>query len=225
VIPECAAEASGKILLPSTIGELNRESSAYMFEIKLQKLLEYATTWKAVLLLDEADVFLEARDSASSHGNLLSADRNSLVAGGLLPLLILHTQISTTELTLSAPNKVFLKHLEFFSGIVFLTTNRIKAFDPAMKSRIHLAVGYESPESDLRAQLWRSFLHRIPADELDLDEDNLLAEIVGDKLNGREIAYAVHCATTLARASNVPLRMEHVFTIVRVRREFEKSLA
>jgi AAA+ superfamily predicted ATPase len=122
-------------------------------------------------------------------------------------------------------NAVFLKQLEFFSGIVFLTTNRIHAFDPAMKSRIHLAIGYSSPETEMRAQLWRTFLRRVPQNEIDLKEDDLLPGVVDDKLNGREIAYAVHCARTLARSSNVPLRLEHITKILEVRREFEKSLA
>jgi hypothetical protein len=79
---ECAAEASGRILIPSTIGELNKDNSTFVFEQRLQKLLEYATTWKAVLLLDEADVFLEARDMAhTSAGGFMASDRNGLVAG------------------------------------------------------------------------------------------------------------------------------------------------
>lgn len=46
----------------------------------LTKYLQYATLWKAVVLIDEADVFLEARQSGSSD----SLERNSLVAGSLL---------------------------------------------------------------------------------------------------------------------------------------------
>lgn len=38
--------------------------------------LQYATMWKAVVLMDEADVFLEARDD---HGD--NSTQNALVAG------------------------------------------------------------------------------------------------------------------------------------------------
>ena len=48
--------------------------------------------WEAVLLLDEADVFLEAR---STH----DLERNKLVS-------------------------IFLRVLEYYEGILFLTTNR-----------------------------------------------------------------------------------------------------
>jgi hypothetical protein len=50
--------------------------SAWAFETRLRLLLRYATLWKAVVLMDEADVFLEARDD---HGD--SNTRNALVAG------------------------------------------------------------------------------------------------------------------------------------------------
>ena len=45
-----------------------------LFERELKKVLQYATTWKAIVLLDEADVFLEAREDSKNP------DRNSLVA-------------------------------------------------------------------------------------------------------------------------------------------------
>lgn len=45
------------------------------------ELLHYATKWQAVLLLDEADVFLEKREDAEGH----KADRNALVAGAYPP--------------------------------------------------------------------------------------------------------------------------------------------
>ena len=43
-------------------------------EIKLHQIFEYAVSWNAVLLLDEADVFLAER-------NLENLSRNALVSG------------------------------------------------------------------------------------------------------------------------------------------------
>ena len=50
--------------------------------------------WGAILLLDEADVFLEKRNMHDIH-------RNALVS-------------------------IFLRQLEYFQGILFLTTNRVE---------------------------------------------------------------------------------------------------
>jgi hypothetical protein len=47
-------------------------------ETKLSEILEMATRWKAVLLLDEADVFLEQR-------TLQDLERNKLVSSASLP--------------------------------------------------------------------------------------------------------------------------------------------
>ena len=60
----------------------------------------------SILLLDEADVFLERR----SPENLT---RNGLVS-------------------------VFLRKLEYYEGIVFLTTNRVSHFDEAILSELIL---------------------------------------------------------------------------------------
>jgi hypothetical protein len=77
-------------------------------EQELTKILDVAHSWGAVLLLDEADVFLEARTAQDIH-------RNALVS-------------------------IFLRVLEYFQGILFLTTNRVSSFDDAFQSRIHIAL-------------------------------------------------------------------------------------
>ena len=72
------SEYTNRILMVISSGSLG----TYVDRIdeNLTKYLQYATLWKAVVLIDEADVFLEARQSGSSD----SLERNSLVAGSLL---------------------------------------------------------------------------------------------------------------------------------------------
>ncbi|KAH0371121.1 P-loop containing nucleoside triphosphate hydrolase protein, partial [Aureobasidium melanogenum] len=197
---ECAAETTQKALIRASISELNKHDSAWFFEFELTRVLRLATTWKAIVLLDEADVFLEARGD-DSHD---AANRNALVA-------------------------VFLRHLEYFSGIVFLTTNRIQVFDAAMKSRVHLALGYHEPSQDSRRQIWKQSLERqsqglldSAGEEIDVDgaADLLSAEI----LNGREISNAIHTASTLARFAEERLALRHIQEVLGVRRDFEATL-
>ena len=61
-------------------------------ESRLEEHFQLAHRWGCILLLDEADVFLEAR--------------------------------SKTDLKRNAIVSVFLRLLEFYPGILFLTTNR-----------------------------------------------------------------------------------------------------
>jgi AAA+ superfamily predicted ATPase len=117
-----------------------------------------------------------------------------------------------------------LKELEYFSGIVFLTTNRIKSFDRAMKSRVHLALEYTPPSIETRQQLWEQILKTIPRQQIDIDLDDAVDNFVAAKLNGREIANAVNTARTIARFENEPLRLEHIEMVLGVWKEFDDSL-
>ncbi|KAJ5587306.1 ATPase AAA-type core [Penicillium hispanicum] len=189
---ETAAEGSQKALMMTSLGELNKWNSTWSFEYRLKLLLRYATMWRAVVLMDEADVFLEARNNDSSQ-------RNSIVA-------------------------VFLKELEYFSGIVFLTTNRITSFDRAMKSRVHLALEYNPPELEIRQKIWTQILKSIPLAERDIDPEDAVDTFVGVKMNGREIANSIHTARTIARYEKKPLQMGHVEMVLDVWREFDECL-
>lgn len=192
---ETAAEGSHKALLPASIGELNQDNIPWVFERNLKRLMQYATMWRAIVLLDEADVFLESREDSSSN-----ADRNALVA-------------------------VFLKELEYFSGIVFLTTNRLASFDLAMKSRIHLALGYDPPDVEMRRQIWMQVLSRVPRDEIGIEDlDDAVENLVQADLNGREISNATNTARTIARFQKHKLQLEDIEKVLGVRKEFDKSL-
>jgi SpoVK/Ycf46/Vps4 family AAA+-type ATPase len=192
---ECVAEATGKALLTATMGELNQDDIPARFERRLKQVLQYATIWKAIVLLDEADVFLEGRSEAVG----VAKEHNAFVA-------------------------IFLKHLEYFSGIVFLTSNRVRVFDKAMKSRIHLALEYQPPNIDMRRRIWTHCLSAIPASDLDLDVEEDVDDFLKEEVNGREIANCVNTARTLARFKRVKLQSKHIEIVLETRREFEKSL-
>ncbi|KAF6795458.1 AAA family [Colletotrichum sojae] len=196
---ELAAEAKKTALIPASLGELNKENNAMTLERELQRLMQYATTWKAVLLLDEADVFLERREENPS-----GADRNALVA-------------------------VFLKQLEYFSGVAFLTTNRLRALDSAMGSRVHLALGYGAPDAYTRRRLWVQCLRGLPAaaaePEFDGDVEDASAGFAARQLNGREIANAVNTARTIARFEGGKLRVEHIERVLDIKASFQGDLA
>lgn len=97
-------------------------------EAQLPLIFQRADKWKSVLLLDEADVFLEQRSLHDVH-------RNALVS-------------------------VFLRELEYYQGIMFLTTNRVNQIDDAIASRIHLPLKYKSLGLDARRDIWESFLKK-----------------------------------------------------------------
>ncbi|KAJ1324722.1 NTP/NDP exchange transporter [Microdochium nivale] len=195
---ETAAEGSRKALLSTSFGDLNKQGYNAAFEQELKKMLRLATIWGAVVLLDESDVFLEARENKAAH----NTERNALVA-------------------------IFLKELEYFSGIVFLTTNRVESFDAAMKSRVHFALTYSAPDVGLREQIWRNYLRVVDGEQtdIDLEREGLLRELARDEINGREISNTINTARTIARAQGLRLTLEHIQTVLDARRSFEKALA
>jgi SpoVK/Ycf46/Vps4 family AAA+-type ATPase len=74
-VPEMTAEHTHRALLNISTGELG--SYQYRIEMELKRLLTYASTFQAIVLIDEADVFLEARKSGPSD----QLQQNAMVAG------------------------------------------------------------------------------------------------------------------------------------------------
>ena len=97
---EAVAEITHRPLYVVSAGELGTDPA--IMDKSLTNILELAKTWDAVLLLDEAEVFLQRR-------NLTNVDRNALVS-------------------------IFLRQLEYYQGILILTTNLIAHCDPAFES-------------------------------------------------------------------------------------------
>ena len=75
---ESVAETMRVPLYVMSAGELG--TATFEIERALKDVLEKCTMWKAVLLIDEADVFLETRSSSDLH-------RNAMVSSTLIPPL------------------------------------------------------------------------------------------------------------------------------------------
>jgi SpoVK/Ycf46/Vps4 family AAA+-type ATPase len=149
------------------MGELG--TSAESLENRLGDVLDLCAEWNAIALLDEADVFLEKR-------NTLDLVQHSMVC-------------------------VMLRMLEYHSGILFLTTNHVREFDPAIETRVTVALYYPALALDARVQIWNALLQRTSV-TVDADVDpRLLGKHV---LNGREIKNIVRLAVALTREEKLP---------------------
>ncbi|RMY51205.1 hypothetical protein D0865_06484 [Hortaea werneckii] len=98
-------------------------------EQELMKWFDLAEAWNAVLLVDEADIFLEQRKNRD-------LSRNGLVTA-------------------------FLRRMEYFRGLLFLTTNRVGQIDDAFVSRVHMAIGYERLSPEFRRNIWEGFFRKL----------------------------------------------------------------
>lgn len=91
-------------------------------EEKLTTVLNRATRWGAILLIDEADVYIYERGT--------DIGQNAIVG-------------------------VFLRLLEYYGGILFLTTNRDTIIDDAILSRVTAHVRYDVPVDEKAIQTWK----------------------------------------------------------------------
>jgi len=151
------------MILQISAGELGIE--AQKLEKQLSDIFQIANQWDAILLLDEADVFLERRSSQNLH-------RNGLVS-------------------------VFLRKLEYCTGILFLTTNRVSEFDD---SRIHLLLRYENLKKKARKNIWKSFLKQAATRNGAVTiGPKHLESLTEAELNGRQVCQLFHISPQACR--------------------------
>ena len=183
-------------------------------ERNLTRILQTSTAWNAILLLDEADVFLEQR---SSH----DLERNGLISG---KIPVSQTGAAGDNAFLSLSKLVFLRVLEYFEGILFLTTNRVSSLDKAVKSRIHLAVHFPPLSFESRRQLWTMFLKLAAESSVKWCEDKIVDELANWELNGRQIKNVVRTAQMLAIRGKQDLKYSHVQTSLKSLTQFEENV-
>jgi ATPase family associated with various cellular activities (AAA) len=113
---------------------------------------------------------------------------------------------------------IFLRLVEYYPGIMFLTTNRIQAIDPAFESRIDVAVTYPSLTKELRKQVWFNFLTRLPGGKCAIDNKDMDV-LAKAELNGRQIKSAVKTAQMLAGRRGESVGMGHVRAVLKLREQ------
>ncbi|KAK1987587.1 hypothetical protein LZ30DRAFT_615347 [Colletotrichum cereale] len=70
-----------------------------------------------------------------------------------------------SDLRHNAVTSVFLRSLEYYAGILFLTSNRVGAIDPAFKSRIQMSLSYPSLDLSVTCKLYQKFIARTRAEQ------------------------------------------------------------
>ncbi|PKY00286.1 P-loop containing nucleoside triphosphate hydrolase protein [Aspergillus campestris IBT 28561] len=195
---ESLAKSSGRPLFK--VGTSDIGLNAPRAERTLKNIFELAEAWKAVLLIDEADVLLDARGSANES----LVTKNALVS-------------------------VLLREVEYFKGVLIMTTNRVVAFDPAILSRIHHAVNFGEPNSDQEYRIWKLWIDRLHEQGL-CDDSSDLRKWAKETtkasrryiLSGREIRNVFIMAQMLVERPNSDLRIkrEHLTAAYNYKKDF-----
>ncbi|KAF2105451.1 P-loop containing nucleoside triphosphate hydrolase protein [Lophiotrema nucula] len=185
---ESIAELTQRPLYTLGCGDLGTQS--HNVELELTRTLALASKWNALVLVDEADVFMEQRNSRDLN-------RNELVS-------------------------VLLRVLEYFEGIMFLTTNRIESIDTAFKSRIHLSLYYPKLSASARRSIWRVFIandqQKDPPSWLN---DRFLRRVAAYDVNGRQIKNIMRMACSIAANNQRELSPKDIMSGLDAHRTFE----
>ncbi|KAF8241487.1 P-loop containing nucleoside triphosphate hydrolase protein [Wilcoxina mikolae CBS 423.85] len=181
---ETISEHSQRPLYVVTSGELTIEAAT--MEKQMQKIFRVGEKWRAIVLIDEADVMMSKR----SAGTL---ETNAIVS-------------------------VFLRLIEYYQGILFLTTNLIEAFDEAIFNRVHLIIKFPNLEPATRQTIWRNLLVSYSTSGA-LNTDNSwtpqVYEALGNiPINGRTIKNLLRTASCYAKAEKVPLAVRHLRVVM-----------
>jgi SpoVK/Ycf46/Vps4 family AAA+-type ATPase len=116
--------------------------------------------------------------------------------------------------------------LEYYEGILILTSNRVGMFDEAFMSRVQLAMHYPELDENGRFEIWDNFLQNLKKDgKNDVNHDELkvkLNVLARHHLNGRQIRNTVNTAKQLAYHKNEKLAYSHFAQAINVAKEFEE---
>ncbi|KAH7378244.1 hypothetical protein BKA66DRAFT_466882 [Pyrenochaeta sp. MPI-SDFR-AT-0127] len=202
---ECIAHQVQRPLLSVTCADIGVEPTEV--EANLNKWFKIARRWDAIMLLDEADIYMEYRQ-------IHDLTRNNLVAG-------------------------FLRAIEYYDGVLFLTTNRIGTFDEAFLSRI-TAIYYDDFNDDDRKKIWGNYFEKleqergkeiyVPRSTKEYATDS--TDVKELQWNGREIRNAFQIAVNLAQAEGVKdkngqivVKEKHIEVTVELSKDFKRYMS
>lgn len=134
-------------------------------EKQLKIVLSRAQRWKAILLIDEADVYIHERG---------------------------------TDLQQNAIVGVFLRVLEYYAGVMFMTSNRGTVIDDAILSRATAWIRYDLPDREKAGKIWR-----VLATQFSIKLDDKSIEVLLDapefkNVSGRSIKNLLKLARLLS---------------------------
>lgn len=182
---ESVAEFLRKPLYFVSVGELGVDPES--LEKSLDKVMKVASSWDAIILLDEVDVFAVKREGASIERNAMTA--------------------------------IFLRMLERYTGVMFMTTNLLNNLDDAFISRSTAVIKYNDLTASDRANIWESLIYKVrDLKTIGIDCSEIdLKELAKHDINGRVIKNTVRLAYSLAASKKEPLSMKHIEAALRFR--------
>lgn len=122
-----------------------------------------------------------------------------------------------TDLVQNAIITTFLRKIEYFDGIMFLTSNKIKDIDDAILSRCIAAIKYEPPTPDNAKKIWKVLVNQF--DLSNQINDNLIDTLIKVFPNavGRDIKELLKLTARFCIGLNKPIDIQSFLTCAQFR--------
>jgi len=180
---EVYAEAMERPLFSVQASQLGLKVSD--LEDELLKVFARASRWNAILLIDEADVYVHKRGD---------------------------------DLVQNAIVGVFLRVLEYYKGVLFLTTNRADLVDDAIASRCMARIDYKAPTPEDQKRIWE-----VLADTAKVEVDSpVIDQVVArfPKQTGRDVKNLLKLAQLVSSSWGCPITLD----VIRFVKRFKPTL-
>jgi SpoVK/Ycf46/Vps4 family AAA+-type ATPase len=144
-------------------------------EKELRTVLGRAQRWRAILLIDEADVYVHRRGD--------DIQQNAIVG-------------------------VFLRVLEYYRGVLFMTSNRETIIDDAIMSRATAWIRYDIPDREKAKAIWRVLAMQYKVTLSALEIAQLAEHAKFRAISGRSIKNLLKLAVLRNACKQVPVTVE-----------------
>lgn len=185
---EVYAEVAKRPLYSVQCSQLGTDPN--VLEKNLLKIFFRAQRWKAILLLDEADVYVYRRGK---------------------------------DLVQNAVVGVFLRTLEYYRGLMFMTTNRSDLVDDAIASRCVALINYETPSVEDQKKIWEILSKSSNASLSEKEIDIIVKK--HNNLSGRDIKNLLKLAIMVASSKDEKVTNKTISLVKKFKptREFVKE--
>jgi hypothetical protein len=155
-------------------------------EEELKEVLQRSERWGAILLIDEADVYIHERGD--------NIEQNAIVG-------------------------VFLRVLEYYRGVLFMTTNRGTVTDDAIISRLTARFIYQNPDFNAQMKLWKVLAEQ---NNIELNDKEIQPIVTKyPHLSGRDIKNLLKLAYVVSLKNNKHIDLSLVSSIAKFRQTTE----
>ncbi|KAK3385653.1 hypothetical protein B0H63DRAFT_473361 [Podospora didyma] len=107
----------------------------------------------------------------------------------------------------------FLRHAEYYKGIIVLTTNLTRTIDPAVISRAQIHISFPSLTETSRVHVWENFIERLPNDIGTLSPQDI-NHLAAWQINGREIKNILNMSVSWCRKKKSLLTLQIIESLL-----------